>query len=1032
MTATGARTNGNRAQYGQRVAVKKEASPFPGPGRATPNSSKGGSVSRNRTPDADGGDSGNGDGDETNSISTPDTAPAAPSAAAATATATAPRLSRKSSSIQKTSRSATPSLKPGRILFDHLPDATAEATSKFQVISDCLYGSKNMGLSDLESLDCDCAEELTSDGRNISCGEDSDCINRATKIECVEGGCNCGDGCQNQRFQQKQYARVSVIKTEKKGYGLRADADLHPNELIYEYIGEVINEPAFRRRMIQYDEEGIKHFYFMSLNKNDFVDATRKGNLGRFCNHSCNPNCFLDKWIVGKKVRMGIFARRRIVAGEELVFDYNVDRYGTNPQPCYCGEANCTGFIGGKTQTERATKLPQATIEALGIEDPDSWDTTVAKKQRRKKPSEDDEEYVSSLQHTVLAEDGVTKVMAALMQCKEKWIVVKLLARIQEACNDERVLHRVVRMHGYQIFCSLVALFKDDDNVVLQILDILYRLPRLTKNKISDSHIEAAIQELTDSDHEDVAAESKRLLEEWSKLQTAYRIPRKKFDPNANTPVNAFEDRRGRDVPDSVAAAATTAEDTRQRAVSPLHGMHVPKGPRSNIPQRNNNLNNTNANANGALRNQRRQNNNNNNNINGGKKNLGGNQSLPPGWFSATDPKGNEYYYNKSGATTWKRPAMPADNIKAPSKNRQDMDAVQDIINRITREAPRPVVSHHTPQAVKTPVEEPKNERWRSLPIEKQQRIYENTLHPYIKSITDRYRNKLPKEEIKRLGKEISKLVTASDYKKGRVDDPTHIAPALSKKLKAHVHEFFEKAVKKFQDSERKRADKAGRSAARGRNGQAAAAATARTATTFAGAKDGEDTAMTGVAADLATAATIGSNNNSQTKDDDLTALDSMALTDDEDKTADASMALSPDAFDRKRKRADSSGLAGAGAQSQSSENNTAGSAVAASPSMTPSETPSIKRLKDDDAATDAATPPTPPPPPPPPADIDNDDEDAAAAVARQQNEAALRQREADEEALRRENEDALRDFEKEQSKHPGQNGVPAAAVNGQ
>ncbi|CAK7199097.1 histone methyltransferase set2 [Sporothrix eucalyptigena] len=988
MTATGSRTYGSRAQNGPRVAAKKEASPFPG--RATPNRSKGDSASRSRSPDAGGDDGDDGlkqsPGDGTNSISTPNTDSAAP------------RLNRKSSSIQKTSRSATPSSKPGRILYDHLPDATAEATSKFQVIPDCLYGSKNMGLSDLESLDCDCAEEWR-DGRNISCGEDSDCINRATKIECVEGGCNCGDGCQNQRFQQKQYARVSVIKTEKKGYGLRADADLNPNELIYEYIGEVINEPAFRRRMIQYDEEGIKHFYFMSLNKNDFVDATRKGNLGRFCNHSCNPNCFLDKWIVGKKVRMGIFARRRIVAGEELVFDYNVDRYGTNPQPCYCGEPNCTGFIGGKTQTERATKLPQATIEALGIEDPDSWDTTVAKKQRRKKPNEDDEEYVSSLQHTVLAEDGVTKVMAALMQCKEKWIVVKLLARIQEARNDERVLHRVVRMHGYQIFCSLVALFKDDNNVVLQILDILYRLPRLTKNKISDSNIEAAIQELTDSEHEDVSAESKRLLEEWSKLQTAYRIPRKKFDPSASTPASAFEDRRGRDVPDST---VTDDVNPRPRVVSPLHGLNVPKGPRSNIPQRNSNFYNNANNANGTPRNQRKQNNANGNNQNQAQN---ATQSLPIGWFSAKDPKGNEYYYNKSGATTWKRPTAPAEAVKGLTKAQQDMDAVQKIINNLTKDLPRPSVTH-TPQAATTPLQEPKSERWRTLPIEKQQKIYENTLHPHIKSVTDRYRHRLPREEIKRLGKDISKKIVASDYKNGRVGDPNTISPALVKKMKAHVHSYFESAVKKYSEHEKKRADRAERHAAK------AAAST--------GAKSGEDTEMTGVA-DATTAAATSSS--SQTKDDDLAALDDMALSDDDPKTAeDTSSALSPDTFDRKRKRADSSGVGAL------NNRNTVNAATAAdSPSLTPSETPSIKRLKDDDAATETLTPPTPPPPPPPPAD---DDEDPAAAAARQKSEAALRQREADEEALRQENEDALRDFEQEQSKHQGQNGV--APVNGQ
>lgn len=73
-------------------------------------------------------------------------------------------------------------------------------------------------------------------------------------------------------------------------------------------------------------------------------------------------------------VRMGIFAHRKIKKDEELTFNYNVDRYGYEvliltpsfmlidcllcvrheAQPCYCGEAKCVGFIGGKTQTDLA------------------------------------------------------------------------------------------------------------------------------------------------------------------------------------------------------------------------------------------------------------------------------------------------------------------------------------------------------------------------------------------------------------------------------------------------------------------------------------------------------------------------------------------------------------------------------------------------------------------------------------------------------------------------------------------------------
>jgi [histone H3]-lysine36 N-trimethyltransferase len=530
------------------------------------------------------------------------------------------------------------------------------------------------------------------DGANHACGEDSDCINRATKMECVDGDCNCGRGCQNQRFQRKQYADVSVIQTEKKGYGLRVNTDLHPNDFIFEYVGEVINEPTFRRRTIQYDDEGIKHFYFMSLTKSEFVDATKKGNLGRFCNHSCSPNCYVDKWVVGEKLRMGIFAERHIKAGEELVFNYNVDRYGADPQPCYCGEPNCTGYIGGKTQTERATKLSHATIEALGIDDGDGWDTAVAKRPRKKKTGEDDEEYVNNVQPRGLDEEGVRKVMATLMQCKEKWIAVKLLDRIQR-CGDDKVRNRVVQMHGYQILRSTLTTWQEDNNVVLQILDILYKFPRLTRNKISDSKIEATVETLVNSEHEDVAFEAKRLIEEWSKLEVAYRIPRKKFDP---TVAPIFERR-------NVEPAQPAKETSTTTIVAPT-------GPRSTAPQRNFTPSRQPS--------SRRPFN-----------------SLPAGWFTAMDANGVPYYYSKTGQTQWTRPLYPAPEPppppKLPPKSVQTAKALQDIIDSITKPDP----SSHTPSQSAQPSsnstptkEKKKSEKWRSLPQEKQMKLYENTV----------------------------------------------------------------------------------------------------------------------------------------------------------------------------------------------------------------------------------------------------------------------------------------------------------------
>jgi hypothetical protein len=38
---------------------------------------------------------------------------------------------------------------------------------------------------------------------------------------------------------------------------------------IYEYVGDVVSNPTFIKRMREYAEDGIKHFYFMMLQKDE-------------------------------------------------------------------------------------------------------------------------------------------------------------------------------------------------------------------------------------------------------------------------------------------------------------------------------------------------------------------------------------------------------------------------------------------------------------------------------------------------------------------------------------------------------------------------------------------------------------------------------------------------------------------------------------------------------------------------------------------------------------------------------------------
>jgi SET domain-containing protein len=43
-------------------------------------------------------------------------------------------------------------------------------------------------------------------------------------------------------------------------------------------------------------QRGDKNFYMCEISKDITIDATFKGNVSRFLNHSCEPNCKLEKW----------------------------------------------------------------------------------------------------------------------------------------------------------------------------------------------------------------------------------------------------------------------------------------------------------------------------------------------------------------------------------------------------------------------------------------------------------------------------------------------------------------------------------------------------------------------------------------------------------------------------------------------------------------------------------------------------------------------------------------------------------------
>ena len=72
----------------------------------------------------------------------------------------------------------------------------------------------------------------------------------------------------------------------------------------------------------------------------------------------------------------------------------------------------------------------------------------------------------------------------------------------------------------------------------------------------------------------------------------------------------------------------------------------------------------------------------------------------------------------------------------------------------------------------------------------------------------DRFKGKLPKDDLKRFAKEISKKLVSSDFKNHRVEDPTKIDSKKEKQIKTYVKDYFDKAAKKHKEREQRRAER--------------------------------------------------------------------------------------------------------------------------------------------------------------------------------------------------------------------------------
>ncbi len=128
------------------------------------------------------------------------------------------------------------------------------------------------------------------------------------------------------------------VKRSIAGLGLFATEPLKRGDFIIEYTGELIpTEEADRR--------GGKYLFVVSDTKT--IDGKGRDNIARYINHSCAPNAEAE--LDEDELRVRIYAKKKILPGEEILYDYGKEYWDEHIKPYGCRCPHCTGAQAKKT-----------------------------------------------------------------------------------------------------------------------------------------------------------------------------------------------------------------------------------------------------------------------------------------------------------------------------------------------------------------------------------------------------------------------------------------------------------------------------------------------------------------------------------------------------------------------------------------------------------------------------------------------------------------------------------------------------------
>ncbi|CAN6840153.1 unnamed protein product [Brassica oleracea] len=226
-----------------------------------------------------------------------------------------------------------------------------------------------------EAKDCAC---VAKNGGEIPYNYDGAIVSAKNLIYECGPLCKCPASCYLRVTQRGIKFPLEIFKTESRGWGVRSLSSIPSGSFICEYVGELLEDKEAERRTgndeylfdigNRYDNslaEGMSKLMpetqpAMGGDDDEMsgftIDAAKKGNIGRFINHSCSPNLYAQNVLYDHEdtriPHVMFFAMDNVPPLQELTYHYNYmidqvrDSNGNiKKKICYCGSSDCTGRL---------------------------------------------------------------------------------------------------------------------------------------------------------------------------------------------------------------------------------------------------------------------------------------------------------------------------------------------------------------------------------------------------------------------------------------------------------------------------------------------------------------------------------------------------------------------------------------------------------------------------------------------------------------------------------------------------------------